>query len=159
MAHSYGGAPATIAATTIPGRIARVVYLAALLPEPGKSLFDLTPAPVVEAIMETVRDGRIPVMSDEIIDAGFGEHGLTPKDRAWLRARGVGQPIGTYRDPAPADLGAAQRLPRTYIACAADPGGPPRLPDLDVITLDAGHWPMITEPESLARLLDEVARS
>ncbi|MDF2709727.1 MAG: putative esterase [Nonomuraea muscovyensis] len=159
VAHSYGGAPATIAATTIPGRIARVVYLAALLPEPGKSLFDLTPAPVVEAIMETVRDGRIPVMSDEIIDAGFGEHGLTPKDRAWLRARGVGQPIGTYRDPAPADLGAVQRLPRTYIACAADPGGPPRLPDVDVITLDAGHWPMITEPESLARLLDEVARS
>ncbi|MEV4805432.1 alpha/beta fold hydrolase [Nonomuraea sp. NPDC049421] len=159
VAHSYGGAPATIAATMIPGRIARLVYLAALLPEPGRSLFDITPAPVVEAIMRTVRDGRIPVMSDEIIDAGFGEHGLTPEDRAWLRARGAGQPIGTYQDPAPADLRAVQGLPRTYIACAADPGGPPRMPGLEVITLDAGHWPMITEPESLAWVLDEAARS
>jgi pimeloyl-ACP methyl ester carboxylesterase len=159
VAHSYGGAPATIAATTIPGRIARMVYLAALLPEPGKSLFDSTPAPVVEAIMNTVRDGRIPVMSDEVIDAGFGEHGLTPEDRAWLRARGTGQPIGTYQDPAPADLSAARRLPRTYITCAGDPGGPPRLPGLETIALDAGHWPMITQPVSLARVLDEVARS
>ncbi|MFI6286025.1 alpha/beta fold hydrolase [Streptomyces sp. NPDC051018] len=157
--HSYGGAPATIAANTSPERIAAVVYLAALLPEPGKSLFDSTPAPVVDAITETVQDGRIPVMSDEIIDAGFGEHGLTSEDRAWLRARGVGQPIGTYRDPAPADLSAVRRLPRTYIACAGDPGSPPCLPGLDVITLDAGHWPMITEPTELARLLDEVARS
>ncbi|WP_327581542.1 alpha/beta hydrolase [Nonomuraea sp. NBC_00507] len=159
VAHSYGGAPATIAANTLPERIARVVYLAALLPEPGKSLFDITPAPVVEAITETVQDGRIPVMSDEVIDANFGKHGLTPQDRAWLRARGVGQPIGTYRDPAPADLGAVQSLPRTYIACAGDPGGPPHLPGLDVITLEAGHWPMITEPVALARVLDEVARS
>lgn len=159
VAHSYGGAPATIAATTIPGRIARLVYLAALLPQPGQSLFDCTPAPVVEAIMRTVRDGRIPVMSDEIIDANFGEHGLTPEDRAWLRARGAGQLIGTYQDPAPADLSAARRLPRTYIACAADPGGPPRTPGMEVVTLDSGHWPMITEPESLARVLDEAARS
>ncbi|WP_237105421.1 alpha/beta fold hydrolase [Nonomuraea sp. MG754425] len=159
VAHSYGGAPATIAATTIPERIARVVYLAALLPEPGKSLFDSTPAPVVEAIMETVHNGRIPVMSDEIIDANFGEHGLTPEDRVWLRARGVDQPISTYQDPAPADLRAAQGLPCTYIACAGDPGGPPSMPGLEVITLDSGHWPMITEPELLARVLDEVARS
>ncbi|MFI7644201.1 hypothetical protein [Nonomuraea sp. NPDC049400] len=57
-------------------------------------------------------------MSDEVIDAGFGEHGLTPQDRAWLRARGAGQPIGTYQDPAPADLSAVLKLPRTYIACA-----------------------------------------
>ncbi|MEV5570116.1 alpha/beta fold hydrolase [Spirillospora sp. NPDC052269] len=156
VAHSYGGAPATIAATMIPERIARLVYVAAVLPEAGRSLFDGTPAPVVEAIMETVRDGRIPVMSDEVLDANFGEHGLTPEDRAWLRARGVGQPIGTYRDPAPADLSAARGLPRTYIACA---DGPPHPPGLDVITLDAGHWPMITEPDALARTLDEAARS
>nr|WP_245655894.1 hypothetical protein [Microtetraspora fusca] len=151
--------PATIAANAIPERIARVVYLAGLLPEPGKSLFDITPAPVVEAITETVQDGRIPVMSDEIIDAGFGEHGLTPEDRTWLRARGVGQPIGTYQDPAPADLSAVERLPRTYIACAGDPGDPPGLPGHDMITLNAGHWPMINAPAELARVLDKVARS
>lgn len=159
VAHSYAGAPATIAANAVPGRIARLVYLAALLPEPGRSLFDSTPPPVVEAIMATVRDGRIPVMSDEIIDAAFGNHGLTPEDRAWLRERGVGQPVGTYRDPAPADLDAVRRLPRTYVTCAGDPGDPPHPPGHDLVTLDAGHWPMITEPAGLARLLDEIARN
>ncbi|MEV4254258.1 alpha/beta fold hydrolase [Spirillospora sp. NPDC049652] len=155
VAHSYGGAPATIAADTIPGRIARLVYVAATLPEPGRSLFDGMPGPVVELVMGTVRDGRIPVMSDEVLDANFGRHGLSPEDRAWLRARGVGQPIGTYQDPAPSDLGAARSLPRTYIACAGDPPGPPLPQDLDVVTLDAGHWPMITAPHALARTLHE----
>lgn len=158
VAHSYAGAPATVAAAAVPDRIARLVYLAAVLPEPGRSLFDITPPPVVDAIMATVEDGLIPVMSDEIIDAAFGDHGLTPADRAWLRERGTGQPVGTYRDPAPADLDAVGRLPRTYVACAGDPGDPPDLPGHDLVTLDSGHWPMITEPARLAALLDDLAR-
>ncbi|MER7209337.1 alpha/beta fold hydrolase [Streptosporangium sp. NPDC020072] len=159
VAHSYSGAPATIAANAIPDRIARVVYVAASLPEPGRSLFDIIPASTVEAIMETVQDGRISVMSDEIIDANFGDHGLTAEDFAWLRARGVGQPVGTLQDPAPDDLGAVRKLPRTYIVCAGDPGDPPDLPDHDMVVLDSGHWPMITRPVELARVLDETARS
>ncbi|MBB4914838.1 alpha/beta fold hydrolase [Streptosporangium saharense] len=159
VAHSYAGAPATVAANAIPERIAQVVYVAASLPEPGRSLFDITPAFIVEAIMATVRDGLIPVMSDEIIDANLGEHGLTPEDRAWLRARGVGHPIGTYQDPAPDDLDAVRKLPRTYITCTGDPGDQPDLPGHDMVALDSGHWPMITRPVELARVLDEADRS
>jgi pimeloyl-ACP methyl ester carboxylesterase len=159
VAHSYAGAPATVAANTIPGRVARVVYLAAVLPQAGKTLFDIVPPGVEEAIMRTVEDGRIPVMSDEIVDANFGEHGLTPQDRAWLRDRGVGQPVNTYRDPAPADLSAVEKLPRTFIACTGDPGDPPAPPGHDLLTIESGHWPMITRPEELARIIDEVARA
>lgn len=159
VAHSYGGAPATIAANRIPDRVARIVYVAAVLPQAGKTLFDSTPPGVEEAITQTVEDGRIPLMSDDIIDANFGDHGLTHEHRAWLRARGVGQPINTYRDPAPADLSAVEGVPRTYIACLGDPGDPPDLPGHDLITMDSGHWPMITKPEELARVIDKVART
>ncbi|MEV2271938.1 alpha/beta fold hydrolase [Nonomuraea africana] len=159
VAHSYAGAPATIAANRIADRIARIVYLAAVLPQAGKTLFDIAPPGVEEAIMQTVEDGRIPVMSDEVIDANFGEHGLTAEDREWLRARGVGQPINTYRDPAPADLGAVEGLPRTFIACLGDLGDPPHLPGHDLVTIDTGHWPMITKPVELAQLIDKAART
>ncbi|KRV46946.1 hypothetical protein AQ490_09245 [Wenjunlia vitaminophila] len=157
VAHSYGGAPATIAANRVPDRIARIVYLASVLPQPGRTLFEAAPPGFEEAVTSTVRDGLIPVLSDEIIDAQFGEHGLSPQDRRWLRARAVGQPVNTYRDPAPDDLAAVQRLPRTWVACTGDPGDPPHLPGHDVVTLDSGHWPMITKPRELASLLDELA--
>jgi pimeloyl-ACP methyl ester carboxylesterase len=165
VAHSYAGAPATIAASRIPNRLARVVYVAAVLPEPGKTLFETAPPgfeDMIAHLVETEGDGwRIPVMSDEIIDAHFGEHGLSPDDRAWLRARAVGQPVNTYRGRVPDDLGAADALPRTFIACAADPGDPPIAPGTpgwETMTIDTGHWPMITEPTALARLIDEAAR-
>ncbi len=159
VAHSYGGAPATIAAARIPDRIARIVYVAAVLPQAGKTLFDITPPGVEKAITQTIEDGRIPVMSDEVLDSNFGRHGLTPEDRAWLRARGIGQPINTYRDPAPADLSAVEGLPRTHIVCMGDPGDPAVPSGHDLVTIDTGHWPMITKPVELARLIDKAARS
>ncbi|WP_283132721.1 alpha/beta fold hydrolase [Rhizohabitans arisaemae] len=159
VSHSYSGAPATIAAAQIPDRIARLVHIAAVVPEGGKSLFDLMPPEFEEAIMQTVVDGRIQVMSDEIMDANFGEHGFTPEDRAWLHTRSVGHPINTFRDSAPADLGAVETLPRTFVACTGDPGDPIAPPGHDLVTLDAGHWPMITKPTELAELLDKLARS
>jgi short chain dehydrogenase len=106
----------------------RIVYLAGVLPAPSKTLFELLP-PGVEDLMRQSADAdgdgwRIPVMSDEMIDGSFGGHGLSPADRAWLRARAVGQPLNTYTDPAPDDLNAVTAIPRTYVVCAGDPGDP-----------------------------------
>lgn len=159
VAHSYAGAPATVAAGRIPDRIARIVYVAATIPQAGKSLFDILPPGAEEAIMRTVEDGLIPVLGDEVLDANFGRHGLTSGDRAWLRARGTGQPVNTYRDPAPAVLSAVDGIPRTYVACSGDPGDPATPPGHDLVTLDSGHWPMISRPAELAGVIDKAARS
>lgn len=160
--HSYAGAPGTIAAARVPDRIGRIVYLAGLLPVPGKTIFEAAPPGLEEVLQGYVdRDGAgwlIPVYDDEVLDTYYGDHGLSTEDRAWLRARAVPQPVATYRDPAPADLSAAERLPRTYVACAGDPGDPPVLPGAATATIDAGHWPMVTAPAELAALLDRLAR-
>jgi pimeloyl-ACP methyl ester carboxylesterase len=161
VAHSYGGAPATVAASRIADRIARIVYVAAVLPEPGKSLFEITP-PMMEQLMQQSADEggdgwRIPVLSDEILDTYFGRHDLATDDRAWLRARGVAQPIAGWREPAPVDLTAVEKLPRTYIACDGDPGEPPSLPCVDPVTIHSGHWPMITAPAILAATIAAVS--
>lgn len=165
VAHSYAGAPATIAAGRIPDRIARIVYVGAVVPQAGKSLFDISP-PLMEKMIQEVTDAEgdgwlIPMMNDETIDFAFGDHGLTPDDRAWLRARGVGQPIACFREPVPEDLGPVETLPRTYVVCAGDPGEPPVAPETagwHVRTLASGHWPMVTAPAELAAVLDEEAR-
>jgi pimeloyl-ACP methyl ester carboxylesterase len=164
VAHSYAGVPATVAANRVPDRIARVVYVAAALPEPGRSLFGIAEPGFEEIVMhfvDTEGDGwRIPVMDQEIIDAHYGDHGLTPEHQAWFRARAVPQPVGTFQEPVPDDLSKVDGLPRTYVVCAGDPGEPPVVPGTpgwDVVTIGTGHWPMITAPAELARVLDGVA--
>ena len=66
---------------------------------------------------------------------------------------------GCYRQRAPEDLSAVEKLPRTYVSCAGDPGDPPDLPGWDTATIGTGHWPMITAPDELAALLDRLVRS
>jgi hypothetical protein len=29
---------------------------------------------------------------------------------------------------------------------------------MDMVTLDSGHWPMVTRPAELARVIDQLAR-
>jgi hypothetical protein len=112
----------------LPLRLGTGAAPAAPIPTVGKTLFEIAPPGVEDAILRSVDDEddgwRIPVMNDYTLDTFFGEHGLSPGDRGWLRARGVGQPVGTYRDPAPPDLSALDALARTYIICAGDPGEP-----------------------------------
>lgn len=160
VAHSYGGAPATVAASFIPERIKRIVYVAALLPQAGKTLFEISPDGFEEIISGYLLDDglRIGVMDDYILDNFYGEHGLDDADRAWLRARAFGQPIATYRDRAPDDLSAVDALPRTYLKCTGDPGEPTLPAGLERIDLESGHWPMITEPDALAAAIARQAR-
>ncbi len=166
VAHSYSGAPASVAAAQVAPRIARVVYVAASIPRPGMSVFDVGGPEFEQGVRgaaDAVGDGwLVPMVSDEILDAVFGDHGLSADDKAWLRARGVGQPIGCFTEPAPDDLSALDTLPRTYVVCEGDPGDPPVAPGTpgwDVVSVATGHWPMVTAPAELAAVIDKAARS
>lgn len=165
VAHSYAGAPATVAANRVPGRIARLVYVAGVVPEAGKTLFEAAPPQFEEAIqhfVDTEGDGwLVPLINDEVLDTYYGEHGLDADAKAWLRARGVPQPVATYRDPVPGDLSWVEGLPRAYVRCLGDPGEPriaAGTPGWDVASIDSGHWPMITAAAELATLLNAEAR-
>ncbi|HEX6419331.1 MAG TPA: alpha/beta hydrolase, partial [Acidimicrobiales bacterium] len=166
VAHSYAGVPATVAAARIPDRIARLVLVAGVVPEPGRSIFESAEPGFEQGVRhfaEVEGDGwLVPMMSDDLLDAVFGEHGLSDDDKAWLRARATGHPLGCYTEPVPADLSAADALPRTYVACAGDPGDPPIAPGTPgwyVVTIGTGHWPMATAPADLAAVIDKAARS
>lgn len=157
IGHSYGGMVATVVADRVPERIARLVYLDAFVPEDGQAVRDIVPAGVPRPDIDETnwRAPPNPMPPDTRVE-----------DLAWALPRRVGQPRKTFAQPARL-TGAMTRLPRTYIYCT-------RIGPGDMFgqfaararsnsawgfhELDASHNPHITMPETLAALLDDIAR-
>jgi pimeloyl-ACP methyl ester carboxylesterase len=162
VGHSYGGAPVTVAAQRIPGRLRALVYVAGVLPRDGETLFETAGPQVTAAIQAAVatRGGgwSIPVLTDEELDLFFGAHELAGEDLRWFRAHAAPQPVGTYTErvrlPDP-DAGGA--LPTAYLSCGGDGPAPPLPAGWRHAELPTGHWPMITLPGELADQLDGYA--
>src|SRR5262245_46240161 len=162
VGHSYGGMVATGVADRVPGRIARLVYLDAFVPESGQSLFDLLPA--------TERERR----HGESSAGGDGwplapnptPPDTAPEDAAWIAPRRRWQPIGCFTQPLVL-RNPGNPVPRSYIYCTRL--GPADSfsqfarrfrsdPAWTFFELDASHSPNVTAPEALVRVLVEVAR-
>lgn len=165
VGHSFSGNAITGAAAKAPERIAKLVYLDAEIPQDGVSPFEAA-GPEFEQMMVAIAQAagdpdRLPWFADdETLDTYFPGNEIGAEDRAWIRANAAGHPLATFRDRL--DLPAGDALPpRTYVTCLrrAFPGPiADDTPGWDHVTLDAGHWPMVTRPRETAELLDELAR-
>lgn len=164
VGHSYAGAVVTVVAGQVPERIAELVYLDAEVPAPGVSLFDSAGADYREYMEARARAAgdptRMPFLTDDELDQFYGEHGLGGDDLRWLRVHAVSLPMGTSTEPVGPgpDLAA---VPHTFIRCTGTPGPglvEPGLAGWEYAELPTGHWPMVTLPDELARLLDERAQ-
>jgi len=155
VGHSYGGMVITGLADRMPQRIARLVYLDAVVPLPGECWSSThaaeTQAQRRQAIAEA---GRIPPPDPAIF-------GLTGEDAQWVARRQTPHPGGVYDDPLHFDAARVSALPRTFIDCHA-----PALPTIAVMRdrvrqqpgwqlekIATGHDAMISAPEELLRLL------
>jgi len=89
------------------------------------------------------------------------DFGLDGPDRAWLLRRQVPHPFGPYREPLQYDAGRLAQVPRTLIDChsPAYPTIAPmrrrvrQLPGWRVLEMATGHFPMVSQPQQLVRLL------
>jgi pimeloyl-ACP methyl ester carboxylesterase len=160
LGHSYGGMVATGVVDRLGSRIARVIYLDAMAPKDGQSLFDLV-GPKAEGNMRAgaAKDGggwKLPVNPMPPDTA--------PEDVAWASPRRRPQPIKTYeqrirltsKEPLP---------PRHYIyATKNGPGDVFRQfgerakseAGWKYYEIDASHNPHITCPDVLMKLLSEI---
>jgi pimeloyl-ACP methyl ester carboxylesterase len=159
VGHSYAGMVVTAVADRLSSRVARLVYLDAVVPRNGQCLLDCTGAEFRRRIDEQVRaqgEGwRIPVPTAAYL-------GLTQDaDINWVMPKLVPHPYRTFCDAV--HLHAANATPaRTYINCiGSKPGGGPRSPQAsgieDYHELSAGHDAMILAPDELAQLLANVS--
>lgn len=168
VGHSMAGLVVPLVAARRP--IRRLVFLAAFLPSPGKSVNDQRQAEPI--------DGRIPPETAEWTDLGddvwmvgpntateifFGD--ASPADARWATARLRPQCYRIMSETTP--LRAWPAVESSSILCRDDRAIDPawvrtaarRRLGTEAIEIDGGHSPFLTRPAELARILDRLARA
>ncbi|MEQ3551254.1 alpha/beta fold hydrolase [Pseudonocardia nematodicida] len=165
VGHSFGGAAVTGVVDRIPDRIAHVVYLDALVPESGRSVFDtMDPAIVAGRRAKAVDHGSGPVWEPFDVTA-FGIPADHPR-AGWVRRRLTPHPVATYETAIELANPVGNGLPATYV-CTTEPLYTPlapsrawvreHRPQWRWVELATGHDSMILEPELVATTLHAVA--
>ena len=176
VGHSFGGNAITGVADRMPERLRHVVYLDAMIPTAGQSVFDTMP-PHVAAKMRDAAQQSSGGVSMAVPPVKF--FGITdPAQAEWVMAQCTPHPISTYDTPITLRHPVGHGVPCTYIAvtphfapttearnwaretaaahaqAAPDAGSTWRY-----VEMEAGHDAMVTHPAELARLLLTVAEA
>jgi pimeloyl-ACP methyl ester carboxylesterase len=176
VGHSYGGMVITgvadrlMAAYEAQGnslnnarvtKVAKLVYVDAILPLPGESWSSTQNPEMVKARIESamghpLRGIAVPPAS------GFGLQG---DDADWVNRRQRPQPLGTYTQALQFDMARLAKLPRSFYDCVApaSPGIAPsrlrvRSPNFwgggwHLTEMQTGHDAMVSSPDELVKLL------
>ena len=167
--HSYAGMLGTAVADRMPGRLAHLVYVDAVVPRPGES-WSSTHA---SATRESRLAAAVASTSYSFPPPDPSVFGLEGADHEWVKRRQTPHPGHTYEAPLDFDPARVAQVPRTFINCTRPP-----LPTIDVIRtrvtdpkfwdgawlagsrvvdLATGHDPMISAPQALTQCLCELA--
>lgn len=166
VGHSYAGLVISSVGNEVPDRIARLVYLDAMVPEHGESAADVLPVTkvMIDLALRSDSGWRVPP-PPELPSGLFGV--TDPADLSWLHAMLSDQPVRCLQEPVRLDNPAVRAIPRAHIHCtvgkpdditrrpvpATQPNGTPAV----VRELATGHDCMITMPVELAELLLELS--
>jgi pimeloyl-ACP methyl ester carboxylesterase len=170
VAHSFTGSIAHLIAAALPGRIAHIIFLAATVPAPGRSVLDtftLIGRTQLRLVMMMVRAGvSFPRWVWQMgMRTSFTE--LDPATRRMAFER-LMMPEAPAMFLQPLDRSSWPAVPCSYITLTRDrcPLPPARqalviagLPGVAVYTLATGHSAMLSAPDELAALLNTIARS
>ncbi len=156
VGHSGGGPLAYAAASRRPERVARIVYVDSGPLESGRAINPALPA----------KGSDVPLPAwDEFDEASLRDLDAARRER--FRARAVPEPARVTRDPLEIGDDRVRLVPATVIACETSgeelrrliASGHPytaelaRAADCEIVDLPTGHWPQLTRPDDLARLL------
>lgn len=152
VGHSYAGMVITGVAAAVPGRIKKLVYFDAAIPEPGQSFFDAIAFP-----------GPIPVGESTMAPFPPEAFGLTePAQIAFVGARLRPQPLASFLEPISFNWAQLANIPKVYIHCKGEWFARESFLAFRAKAL-AWHWPyfeldtshdaMITKPHELYQIL------
>ena len=156
VGHSLAGVTITETAYRYPERIAQLIYVGALVPPLGSSAAILMTGADSVGTVDIAEDRALALFGNDLTDDQWAKHvqTLVPDAVGIMNARLSGYPQG---------------VPITYVNMSRDVPVPPALaeqlhanlgPDLERRTIDAGHTVMVSQPEALAAIINEVvARS
>jgi pimeloyl-ACP methyl ester carboxylesterase len=155
--HSYGGLVITGVADCLPGSIKAMVYLDALVPEDGQSMFDTIP----EALIDRFEAEAAPSGGLSAPPMSAAEFGTNEADQAWVDDKGCDHPMQSFRQHIVLSgaykavtnrhfiLAPAFEHPSThgYFAAFKDD------PTWQIYTLEGGHHLMIDNPDGVVEIL------
>lgn len=157
VAHSYGGMVITGVAQRVPRRIARLVYLDALVPQDGQALLDIVGPFWRERFEELVNaqgEGwRLPSLAERSLTQG-------------MQVKTSAQPFATMQQPLLLTNPEAERIPRTFIYCTQSGWSAEHIAPIarrahhegwDYHELATEHMAMVTMPREVTDILLELA--
>ncbi|GAB3938296.1 alpha/beta fold hydrolase [Micromonospora vulcania] len=156
VGHSYSGIPVGQAATRIGDRLTRVVFVDSEVPVDGGSFASgwwQGPAALESVIADN--GGYWPTPSAADVDG----QGLTDEQVTRLIGGATPHPGASLTEPAVLTRPLGE-LPTTYVKCLLDGPEPNDTvaklltnESWRLVTMATGHWPMVSQPAELARLL------
>ncbi|MEZ4552858.1 MAG: alpha/beta hydrolase [Dehalococcoidia bacterium] len=159
VAHSYGGA--VISEATFDGRVRRLVFLCAFMPDNGRSYVSYLPPGGLPPYVGLREDGT------SAVPAGLGRihfYGdCSPEVAAWAESR-LRPQSQSVLDPT-AGYASWRNIPSAYILCTLDQALPPDFQRMfaaqadEVIEMESSHSPMLSRPGELADILVRLAGS
>lgn len=155
VGHSYGGMVITAVADRIPEKIKKLVYVAAVLPMNGESMFDAVGPEISAFLYNSAKEGN-----GWEVPPGIPEsYGIEdPEDIKWFKTSSTAHPIKTFQQKISYNSSSFEKLNKTYIKCSHDLALEPmatRAKNMNIpcYEINTGHCPMITCPEALVKLL------
>lgn len=163
VGHSMGGMAISAGAELAPEMVRKLVYVTAFLPRDGQSLLDLIRQQDAPGVQPAVRPGPVPgctVLDGAQAAPALFQDANAEQQRAAIANFGP-QPNRAQTDPVRLSEKNFGTLPRAYITCTRDRTITPGLqramieasPCAEVLSLDCGHVPQLTQPEKLAGML------
>jgi pimeloyl-ACP methyl ester carboxylesterase len=154
VVHSYGGIVAAEAAAGV-GAVRHLLLVSSYLPEVGESLSTFggeRPAPFLDVDAE---GGTFTVRGESLAETFLQD--CSPEIQREAIARTARQSLAVLGTPVRS--AAWQHVPTTYLVCAQDLGTPAERQRAfaeradDVVELDAGHHPFLSQPAAVRDLV------
>jgi pimeloyl-ACP methyl ester carboxylesterase len=165
VGHSMGGAIATAAATARPDKVQQIIYLAAYIPIDGESVGDVVktdPASFVQVSRVDVEGlGAVSLKTGTLADAFYND--------ADARMLAFAEDRVQLQSPVPFrhkfKLNDTLAIPKSAIICSRDRAISPdhqRLMAMragchQIVEIDAGHSPFVTQPQKLETLIKDLS--
>ena len=160
VVHSGAGALATSVAAAAQGRVSQVIFVDAILPNPGRSWFETTGDALGAALRAAARDGCVPAWDQWFPPDALGALLPDPAMREDFLAGLTPTPIAYLEEVEPAlDLPedvawSYLRLSKTY----EDEASVARAHGIATLRLDRHHLAMMTHPDDVATALINLVR-
>lgn len=156
VGHSYRGMVITGVADRIPTKIKKLIYVAAVLPMNGESMFDAVGPEISSFLYSSAQENngwQVPASTPQ-------NYGIkAPDDVKWFKNMSTPHPLKSFQQKLHFKISSFKKLNTIYIKCSQDlalASMATRAKNMEIpcYEIDAGHFPMITYREALVDLLE-----